>query len=179
MANISEFGAIDTHEPLEIERKWIVDRATACTLEREEENYESGSVIQIYMTPLESDTEIRYKKTLIHDDLGGVVRYQHTTKKGHGLTRTEVEDDITKEVFYDKTNNPDEVDSAIKYDFINFENGLELAYVPALEIFIIEKEFDSEEAANAYIPTFEGKEITGQINNHKIAVLISAMPGRN
>lgn len=130
---------------MEIERKWLIKSFPKA------EHVNHCWILQSYLT-IHDDCEARVRQSLPAPDHYGkeISRYKFTYKQGNGLSRLEVEKELTENVYQEAL-------STISYSPITkdyytyFINGykVEVSKVDS-NWFYAEVEFKSEEEANAY-----------------------------
>ena len=145
--------------PLEIERKFLLERSVPKLVEEEGVSVRSEVRIEQTYLALDDSQEIRVRR--IADVETGEVTYTHTFKKGNGMTREEVEYGISEKI-YEQLFRAARAVPLTKNRITAEWNGLtfEIDRYDQLGLTVVEVEFDSEEEANRFqAPEWFGRDI--------------------
>ncbi|CAM4415746.1 CYTH domain-containing protein [Paenibacillus alkaliterrae] len=155
---------------LEIERKFLLADLPSVIIEEQKLKALSEQRIEQTYLAMDETQELRVRR--IVDIASGNVSYTHTFKLGNGISREEIEYSISEGIyeqvvkafgFVPLTKNRITAEWAGKIIEIDIYDQIELA--------VLEMEFESEEAANAFAaPDWFGKDISSerQYSNKKV-----------
>jgi len=155
---------------LEIERKFLLPEHPTALIEGNNLKVLSEQRIEQTYLAIDENQEIRVRR--IVDLASGDVSYTHTFKLGNGLSREEVEYSISNSIY----------EQVVKaFGFVPLTKNrvtaewdgriIEIDTYDQIELSVLEVEFDSEEAANAFAaPAWFGKDISSerQYSNKKV-----------
>jgi CYTH domain-containing protein len=155
---------------LEIERKFLLAELPSVIIE--EQNLKVLSEQRIEQTYLAIDETQELRVRRIVDLASGKVSFTHTFKLGNGLSREEIEYSISEGIY----------DQVVKaFGFVPLTKNritaewegsiIEVDIYDQIELAVLEVEFDSEEAANAFAaPDWFGRDISSerQYSNKKV-----------
>lgn len=155
---------------MEIERKFLLERTPdELIAEGAFERRSRQRIEQTYLA-LDEQQEIRVRR-LVDEDTGEV-EYTHTFKQGNGMSREEIEYSITESIY----NQLFEASGAVPLTKVRTTgtwNGftVELDRYDQLNLTVAEVEFDSLEAAEAFVaPDWFGEDISSkrEYSNKKV-----------
>ncbi|RCW40594.1 CYTH domain-containing protein [Paenibacillus prosopidis] len=155
---------------LEIERKFLLDKLPSVIIEEQKLKVLSEQRIEQTYLAIDETQELRVRR--IVDLASGEVSFTHTFKLGNGLSREEIEYSISEGIY-------DQVVKAFGFvpltkNRITAEwdgNIIEIDIYDQIELAVLEVEFDSEVAANAFAaPDWFGRDISSerQYSNKKV-----------
>lgn len=140
---------------LEIERKWIIDQDLPA-------NWEVLIEESVWTAYLVDDPELRLRK---RGERETVLSLKWPVDES-GLIREEFETRITREDFDRMTMDRELLRREDRHVRLPTGEVLEISYIPEIGRTYGEIEFDSEEAAVAFIPPFDwGREVTGRVKD--------------
>jgi len=145
--------------PLEIERKFLLERPVHQLVAEEGLAVRSEVRIEQTYLALDDDQEIRVRR--IADASTGKAVYTHTFKRGNGMTREEIEYEISEKI-YEQLFRAARAVPLTKNRMTAEWNGLtvEIDRYDQLGLTVVEVEFDSEEEANRFqAPPWFGRDI--------------------
>ncbi|MGM0884851.1 MAG: CYTH domain-containing protein [Bacillota bacterium] len=155
---------------LEIERKFLLAELPSVIIEEQKLKVLSEQRIEQTYLAIDETQELRVRR--IVDLASGEVSFTHTFKLGNGLSREEIEYSISEGIY----------DQVIKaFGFVPLTKNritaewdgsiIEIDIYDQIELAVLEVEFDSEEAANAFAaPDWFGRDISSerQYSNKKV-----------
>lgn len=155
---------------LEIERKFLLAELPNVIIEEQRLKVLSEQRIEQTYLAIDETQELRVRR--IVDLTSGKISFTHTFKLGNGLSREEIEYSISEGIY-------DQIVKAFGFvpltkNRITAEwNGrvIEIDIYDQIELAVLEVEFDSEEAANAFMaPDWFGRDISSerQYSNKKV-----------
>lgn len=155
---------------LEIERKFLLAKLPSVIIEEQKLKVLSEQRIEQTYLAIDETQELRVRR--IVDLASGEVSFTHTFKLGNGLSREEIEYSISEGIY----------DQVVKaFGFVPLTKNritaewdgsiIEIDIYDQIELAVLEVEFDSEEAANAFAaPDWFGRDISSerQYSNKKV-----------
>lgn len=155
---------------LEIERKFLLAKLPSVIIEEQKLKVLSEHRIEQTYLAIDETQELRVRR--IVDLASGEVSFTHTFKLGNGLSREEIEYSISEGIY----------DQVVKaFGFVPLTKNritaewdgsiIEIDIYDQIELAVLEVEFDSEEAANAFAaPDWFGRDISSerQYSNKKV-----------
>lgn len=156
--------------PLEIERKFLLPEYPKALIEEGSIVIVKEQVIDQTYLALDGDQELRVRK--IKDLATGNVTYTHTYKRGFGLSREEVEYDISAGLYEQMIHSRGAI-PLVKKRITAQWNGIliEIDDYRQIDMLVLEVEFASEEEANGFVaPDWFGRDISTdkQYSNKKV-----------
>ncbi|WP_028609842.1 CYTH domain-containing protein [Paenibacillus harenae] len=155
---------------MEIERKFLLDAEPGTVIEEQKLKVLSEQRIEQTYLAMDDLQELRVRR--IVDQATGDVTFTHTFKLGSGLSREEIEYAISESIYEQLINAFGYV--ALTKNRITAEwngNIIEIDIYDQIELTVLEVEFESEEAANAFAaPEWFGRDISSerQYSNKKV-----------
>lgn len=155
---------------LEIERKFLLAKLPSVIIDEQKLKVLSEQRIEQTYLAIDETQELRVRR--IVDLASGEVSFTHTFKLGNGLSREEIEYSISEGIY----------DQVVKaFGFVPLTKNritaewdgsiIEIDIYDQIELAVLEVEFDSEEAANAFAaPDWFGRDISSerQYSNKKV-----------
>lgn len=147
---------------LEIERKFLLPGSPSLLIEETKLKVRSEHRIEQTYLAMDENQELRVRR--IVDLASNEVTFTHTFKLGNGLSREEIEYSISEGIY----------EQVVKaFGFVPLTKNrltaewdgrvIEIDTYDQIELSVLEVEFDSEEAANAFIaPEWFGKDISSE-----------------
>lgn len=155
---------------LEIERKFLLPGIPSVLIEEGTIQVQSEQRIEQTYLAIDENQEIRVRR--IVDLATDKVSYTHTFKLGNGLSREEIEYSISKGI-YEQIVQAFHLVPLTKNRITAEWDGrvVEIDSYDQIKLTVLEVEFDSEEAANAFVaPEWFGRDISSerQYSNKKV-----------
>lgn len=155
---------------LEIERKFLLPEISSLLIEEGTIQVQSEQRIEQTYLAIDENQEIRVRR--IVDLATDKVSYTHTFKLGNGLSREEIEYSISEGI-YEQIVQAFRLVPLTKNRITAEWDGrvVEIDSYDQIKLTVLEVEFDSEEAANAFVaPEWFGRDISSerQYSNKKV-----------
>ncbi|KIL40819.1 hypothetical protein SD70_11355 [Gordoniibacillus kamchatkensis] len=134
----------------EIERKYLLSAAADDVLKRQDVTFVSREYMYQTYLAYAGDQELRIRKIVAPD---GAVRFTHTFKAGHGMSREEIEYAISEDIYEQLLRRLNAV--PLEKVRTTVESGglrCEIDEYKQVQLAVVEVEFTDEDAARAFQP---------------------------
>lgn len=155
---------------LEIERKFLLDRDPKQLIQEGVITFLSEQRIEQTYLALDEQQEVRVRRLV--DLTTAEVNYTHTFKSGNGLMREEIEYEITASIYEQLMSGRNLIPLTKNRITAQWgERTVEIDIYDQIHLTVLEVEFDSEDAALAFVPpAWFGKDVSTerQYSNKKV-----------